>query len=371
MKFNQVAGTALVPLLSRIVLALAFTTVGFNKLFTPTEMVVPADSVVASFAMQDAPAEDAAPADDEATETDAAAGPAFERVAFVQEAPAEVGAAVDAAADQAADIVDQAADGTDQAVADVTGAEPAATAGDITVRVRSLHRITRMCEEAGLPQAKWLGWVAAVSEFLGGMFVLVGILTRFWSMGLAIAMGVAFYLTTMPTGVLEMMPQEYATNIPNYNRAMLQIALFAAAIGLVFTGPGPFSFDRLIFASDGVKDAAAGAPEPAPRRAAAATPAMQPAPAPAPAPAAYPAGIQPPPGVASPVPAPADGWSNPQAAPPVAPATPSMPVAAPVPADIPLDADPAAAPNPEAPAAGPDAAGPRPGTSTGGEGRPL
>lgn len=84
-------------------------------------------------------------------------------------------------------------------------------------------------------QPKWLAYAAAVSEFGGGILLMLGFATRFAAVFVAATMGVAafkvhghaFALSAQPPGM------EYA------------LTLMIVAIGLVFTGPGAFAVDRL------------------------------------------------------------------------------------------------------------------------------
>ena len=53
---------------------------------------------------------------------------------------------------------------------------------------------------AGLGIPLPLAWLAAVTEFFGGTMILLGLLTRFWSMGFAILMLVAIVMVHGPNG---------------------------------------------------------------------------------------------------------------------------------------------------------------------------
>ena len=44
---------------------------------------------------------------------------------------------------------------------------------------------------ANWPFPEYFGWAAGTIEFIGGICIVVGLLTRFWSAGLVIQMGVA------------------------------------------------------------------------------------------------------------------------------------------------------------------------------------
>jgi hypothetical protein len=72
--------------------------------------------------------------------------------------------------------------------------------------------------------------------------------SRIWGFGLAIAMGVAFYLVSMQAnGIFRLDPRVFAENIPNFNAAYCQAGLFVLAFGVFLTGAGPLSLDRILF----------------------------------------------------------------------------------------------------------------------------
>jgi uncharacterized membrane protein YphA (DoxX/SURF4 family) len=98
----------------------------------------------------------------------------------------------------------------------------------------------------------------AFTELVGGSLLLIGLFSRVWGVGLAIAMGMAFYLTTMQTyfdiGPLRvgggMGPLNGAIGFDNFklfNTVFVQLGLFVLAFGVFLTGPGPLSFDRILF----------------------------------------------------------------------------------------------------------------------------
>ncbi|WP_263410564.1 DoxX family protein [Terriglobus tenax] len=79
----------------------------------------------------------------------------------------------------------------------------------------------------GIPA--WLGYVSAWTEFLGGILILFGLLTRVASALVAINMLVALLAVGIQQGF----------GIYNYI-----FALLAIAVALVFQGAGPISVDR-------------------------------------------------------------------------------------------------------------------------------
>jgi uncharacterized membrane protein YphA (DoxX/SURF4 family) len=131
-----------------------------------------------------------------------------------------------------------------------TSISTAPAAGE-PVKARSLHKVTILVDKAGWPYQTWLAWLAAVTEFVGGICLVLGLFTRLWGLGLAATMGVAFYLTSyeqvMSTMVIGM-------PIDSFTRYSSQVALFVLAFGLMLTGSGGMSIDgRLVGGSGGAK----------------------------------------------------------------------------------------------------------------------
>ena len=79
----------------------------------------------------------------------------------------------------------------------------------------------------GLPY--WLGYVSALTEFLGGTFLLLGLLTRFFAFLIAINMAVAILFVTCHRGYIG---SEYV------------LALLAIALMVLFYGAGALGLDR-------------------------------------------------------------------------------------------------------------------------------
>jgi putative oxidoreductase len=75
----------------------------------------------------------------------------------------------------------------------------------------------------------WLGYVSALTELVGGVFLIVGFLTRFSAALVAINMLVAFFMVGIRQGF----------GIYNYI-----LALAAIAIMLLFYGAGALALDR-------------------------------------------------------------------------------------------------------------------------------
>ena len=79
----------------------------------------------------------------------------------------------------------------------------------------------------GLPF--WLGYVSVVTELIGGICVLLGLLTRFWALMIAGNMMVAIFAVNRHHG---------------FAGSEFSLSLVAMALLLVTTGSGALSLDR-------------------------------------------------------------------------------------------------------------------------------
>ena len=80
----------------------------------------------------------------------------------------------------------------------------------------------------------WMGYLAAYGEFIGGILLIVGLLTRFASLTVLIIMTVAVVKVTWKNGLMG--PQGYG----------FPLALAAMAFTLIFFGGGPISLDTAV-----------------------------------------------------------------------------------------------------------------------------
>jgi putative oxidoreductase len=93
--------------------------------------------------------------------------------------------------------------------------------------------VTGMLAKMGVEPANILAWVLSVTEFVGGICVLLGFLTRFWAAGLVIDMSVAIAKVHLPNGF-------FAAK----NGFELPLAFGVMALVILLTGPGSLSVDR-------------------------------------------------------------------------------------------------------------------------------
>jgi putative oxidoreductase len=91
----------------------------------------------------------------------------------------------------------------------------------------ALEHFAHYVSSLGLPW--WLGYVSALTEFLGGLLILLGLLTRFAAFMIACNMAVALLLVTRHHG---------------YSGSEYSLALFVIALMLLFYGAGTVALDR-------------------------------------------------------------------------------------------------------------------------------
>jgi putative oxidoreductase len=96
----------------------------------------------------------------------------------------------------------------------------------------ALYNFTHFVATLGMPS--WLGYVAAFTEFFGGMLLIVGLLTRIAALGLAIDMAVAILKVHLHGGL---------TGHGGKPGFEFPLALLSMALMLLFSGPGRFAAD--------------------------------------------------------------------------------------------------------------------------------
>ena len=93
--------------------------------------------------------------------------------------------------------------------------------------------VAGMLTKLGVEPAQVLAWVLSITEFVGGVCVFFGLLTRFWAAGLVIDMAVAILKVNMPNGFFA-----------GKNGFELPLAFGVMALVILLTGPGSLSVDR-------------------------------------------------------------------------------------------------------------------------------
>lgn len=94
-----------------------------------------------------------------------------------------------------------------------------------------LHEYAGYIGSLGLP--KWLGYVSAFTEFIGGILLILGLLTRCAAFAVLINMSVAITRVHWKHGLLGAGGYEFP------------LALWTIAFSLIFFGAGPISIDAI------------------------------------------------------------------------------------------------------------------------------
>lgn len=97
---------------------------------------------------------------------------------------------------------------------------------------RSLAGLAGFLESIGIPLPMAGAFLVAFFETFGGAFLVIGLLTRFWSAGLAFAMLIAVTMVHLDDGM-------FAEG--GYQWALL---LMACSLALMFEGAGNASLDK-------------------------------------------------------------------------------------------------------------------------------
>lgn len=276
MSFSESAGTTIVPTLARLVLAGVFITAGYQKVFTEVTYT----------------AEEAQTLRDIGFSLNAPSGTAMDlrggqvevlQASFRQDDTSgdqDTGGGDDTGQDPPPDTGDQDTgdpDTGDQDTGDDAGDQD--PAGDDVVSQeqpeelmpqdvtptpgeavgKGALRVALMVDAHGWPQPRIMTWVAAYTELVGGILILIGLFSRLWGLGLAIVMGVAFYFTSLD-GLRDAGFNPYtimSDNMQLFQTMFLQLSLCVLGLTVLFAGPGPISIDRLLFgksASEGAEE---------------------------------------------------------------------------------------------------------------------
>lgn len=122
-----------------------------------------------------------------------------------------------------------------------------------SIEAKALYKTAIAVEDAGWGSPVLFAWVAVLLELLGGFLLLIGLLSRLWSLGLCVVMGAAFAISTLP--LLAASPWAvFEFPIGDYNRYAAQVGLFGLAAAVLVCGPGRISIDQLLFGRHAAAD---------------------------------------------------------------------------------------------------------------------
>jgi len=96
-----------------------------------------------------------------------------------------------------------------------------------------------MLVKLGLPYPEILAWVVLVTELVGGILIVLGLLTRIWAIGMAIEMIVVLVM-------VEGKGFPFLTPEGRVWAGELEWLLLFGALALLFLGPGKASLDALL-----------------------------------------------------------------------------------------------------------------------------
>ncbi len=86
--------------------------------------------------------------------------------------------------------------------------------------------VTGMVEHLGFAPAWLWAWLLAVTEFIGGLLLVLGLFTRYAALALTVDMGIAIYKVHLAHGFFAPQGVEFP------------LTLLAGLISLLFSGPG-------------------------------------------------------------------------------------------------------------------------------------
>jgi putative oxidoreductase len=95
--------------------------------------------------------------------------------------------------------------------------------------------VAGMMGKLGIEPSLLWAWVVSITEFVGGVCLFFGFLTRFWAAGLVIDMAVAVVKVHLVNGFFV-----------GKNGIELPLTFGVIALAIVLTGPGSLSMDRAI-----------------------------------------------------------------------------------------------------------------------------
>lgn len=98
-----------------------------------------------------------------------------------------------------------------------------------------LQHFAHMVGGMGVPV--WLGYMAAFTEFLGGLLILVGFFTRLAAFAIFIDLAVAIWKVHLHNGLL---------GSPDRPGFEFPLAVASLALALIFFGAGPIALDHVL-----------------------------------------------------------------------------------------------------------------------------
>lgn len=252
MAFGRALATNVSPLLLRIAIGTTFLFAGSMKLFTKSEYDPASTALLANLGVS--AAENAAVGAAPTTTPTTPAKPAEplpEPTDDEEGAPAGSGAA---GAPGEMVLVRQAA--TTYTADQFAGPTVLRGVYGIALMVHGAAYPADPAAKAIMPRwagdnAVLLAWMAGVTEFVGGLLVLIGLFTRLSGFSLACVMVVAMWLTqigpNLGTGLLGFLPRFALSQHQTWSTFVEQLTFLMIGLSLLLTGAGAISLDGLLF----------------------------------------------------------------------------------------------------------------------------
>ena len=107
-------------------------------------------------------------------------------------------------------------------------------------KITNLALTAQNFAQQGFVPAAFGGTLVAIAEFVGGLCLAIGFLTRYWSLALAIEMAITTLRVKVPRGApfVSAEAKVLATNST--------LLFLVVALALVVLGSGPFSIDETV-----------------------------------------------------------------------------------------------------------------------------
>lgn len=99
----------------------------------------------------------------------------------------------------------------------------------------------------------YIAWAVTIAELAGGLFLLMGLLTRLSALGVALVMVGAIWLDQIGPAiqsgqtVLGFLPSRPAFDPEAWRPLFFQFTLLMSALAVVFAGPGTLAIDNILF----------------------------------------------------------------------------------------------------------------------------
>ncbi len=252
MSFSQGAARNLVPLLGRLVLAAAFIPAGWSRIMGDSKDFVGEDAeILEDLGIGDPLAADTPLDQILASYQEVETGSLRDRRPSLPLPPPDENPPTGTRPDEGAGQIDPPPDEVEIPPPPPVEVKAKSPKGP-GVEAKRLHERTVMLVRSPKWRKEWkpgfVAWFWAGTELVGGSAILIGLLSRLCGLGLAAITALSYYLTSMGA-----VAEHGIFSLPSPEFAMVfsQIGLFVFAFGILLTGAGAFSVDRLFFGGRG------------------------------------------------------------------------------------------------------------------------